>query len=181
MINPFLIGKLVYLRPLERSDAPLLVEWVNDPEVTKTILMFEAKNLQQEEQFIDQANGPDGLGLGIVIKENDKLIGIAGLRPINWRNRHAMFGMLIGDRAEWGKGYATETTALMVRHAFQTLNLNRVWLHVQENNAPARRAYEKAGFQVEGRLRQDTFRDGRYLDCTVMGLLRDEWEDRVGR
>jgi len=180
MINPFLIGKLVYLRPLERSDALLLVEWVNDPEVTRTILMFEPKNLQQEEQFIDQANAPDGLGLGIVIKENDKLIGIAGLRPINWRNRHAMFGMLIGDKTEWGKGYATETTALLVRHAFLTLNLNKVWLHVQDNNLPARRAYEKVGFKQEGLLRQDTFREGRYHDCVVMGILREEWNEGQG-
>jgi RimJ/RimL family protein N-acetyltransferase len=63
----------------------------------------------------------------------------------------------------------------MVRHAFDTLNLNRVWLHVGEDNARAMRVYQKVGFRTEGRLRQDIFRDGRYWDSLLMAVLREEW------
>ena len=60
-------------------------------------------------------------------------------------------------------------------YAFRTLNLNRIWLHVFEFNERALRAYEKVGFVREGVLRQDVFREGRYWNTVVMGILRDEW------
>ena len=91
-------------------------------------------------------------------------------------DRHSGFGIVIGDKESWDKGYGTEATTLLVRYAFETLNLNRVWLHVFEENARAVRAYEKAGFRREGLLRQDHYRDGRYHNTIVMGLLRDEWK-----
>ncbi len=95
-------------------------------------------------------------------------------RAISWCRR-ASFGILIGDKAAWGKGYGSEATRLMLRHAFETLNLNRVWLHVYEYNQRGIRAYEKVGFRREGVLRQDTFRDGRYWDTIAMAVLREEW------
>ena len=94
------------------------------------------------------------------------------------RCRHAAFGITIGCKDAWGKGHGTEATRLVVGHAFQVLNLNRVWLYVYEFNPRGIRVYEKVGFRTEGRLRQDAFRDGRYWDTIVMGLLRDEWEAR---
>ena len=65
-----------------------------------------------------------------------------------------------------------------MRYAFETLNLNRVWLHAFEYNKGGLRAYEKVGFKREGVLRQDCFREGRYWDTIVMGLLREEWLER---
>jgi RimJ/RimL family protein N-acetyltransferase len=175
--NPFLVGDRVYLRPLEKEDAPLFVTWLNDREVARTLLRHHPINLPAEEEFIAQACArDDALALGIVLRETDRLIGSAGLMQINWRNRHAGFGILIGAKEEWGKGYGTEATALVVRHAFETLNLNRVWLHAYEFNPRGLRAYEKAGFKREGVLRQDTFCDGRYWDTVVMAVLRDEWQ-----
>src|SRR5206468_7752591 len=75
----------------------------------------------------------------------------------------------------WGKGYGTEATRLMVQYAFDTLNLNRVWLHVLEYNERGIRCYEKVGFKKEGLLRQEHFRDGRYWDTHLVAILRDEW------
>ena len=63
-------------------------------------------------------------------------------------------------------------TRLMVGHAFETMNLNRVWLHVYEFNEAGGRAYEKVGFHKEGVLRQDVYREGRYWDTIVMGIQR---------
>src|SRR5262249_47639304 len=112
----------------------------------------------------------------IAVRATDALVGVTGLHQTDLRNRHASFGIVIGEKEAWGRGYGTEATALLVRHAFETLNLNRVWLHVFEDNERGIRAYEKVGFQKEGRLRQDTFREGRYWDTFVMGILREEWQ-----
>jgi RimJ/RimL family protein N-acetyltransferase len=176
--NPYLIGPTVYLRPLEPEDARTVAGWFNDPEVNRFLRSYRPLTRAAEEDFLRRlGESSSDLGLGVVTRADDRLLGVAGLHQIDVRNRHAALGIALGVKEAWGKGHGTETTRLLVRHAFRTLNLNRVWLHVYEYNARGVRAYEKVGFRLEGRLRQDTFRDGRYWDTLVMGLLRDEWQD----
>jgi RimJ/RimL family protein N-acetyltransferase len=86
-----------------------------------------------------------------------------------------MFGIFIGESDARGRGLGTDATALVLRHAFDTLNLNRVWLHVFEDNPGAIHVYEKLGFVREGVLREDNFRGGRYRDTVAMGILRADW------
>jgi [ribosomal protein S5]-alanine N-acetyltransferase len=176
MINPFLVGDKVYLRPLERGDAPVIVSWLNDYDVTRFLRAYRPMTLRAEEEFIDRAGQSDNLSLGIALRNGDRLIGGTGLHEFDQRCRRASFGIFIGPREEWGKGYGTEVTRLMVAHAFETLNLNRLALQVYEYNARGIRAYEKVGFRREGVLRQDMFRDGRYWDTIVMGILREDWK-----
>jgi RimJ/RimL family protein N-acetyltransferase len=177
MKNPFLIGAKVYLRPLEREDAPLLVPWFNDPDVTRTLRRYRPQTLRDEEAFLEKVTQSEhDLALGVVVRETDRLIGGTGLHQIDFKNRSCAFGISIGEKGEWGKGYGTEAAWLVVKHAFETLNLNRVWLHVYEYNQRARRSYEKLGFRQEGVLRQDCYCEGRYWDTIVMAILREEWD-----
>jgi RimJ/RimL family protein N-acetyltransferase len=176
MQTPFLIGSKVYLRPLDLADAPTLTAWLNDPEVTRYLLIHRPLMLLAEEAFLRKMSESErDIVLGIVTHEPEQFIGVTGFHKLDARNRHVQFGITLGERSAWGKGYGTEATRLMVRYAFDTLNLNRVWLHVYEYNERAVRAYQKAGFRMEGRLRQETFRDGRYWDTFVMAVLREEW------
>jgi len=177
MNNPFRVGTTLYLRPLERSDASTIAPWFNDPEVGRTIAMYRPVSVDAEHEFLaDVYKSEYDLVLGIVPKQSDTLIGVTGLHRIDFKNRHASFGINIGRKDEWGKGYGTEATSLMVQYAFEILNLNRVWLLVYENNARGRRAYEKVGFQQEGVLRQERYHDGRYWNAFLMGILREEWK-----
>ncbi len=176
MQNPFLIGPAIYLRPLEKDDAPVVAPWFNDAEVLRFMGTIRPTSVAAEEAFIAGLNvNPMEPTFGIVVRETDRLIGVTGLSRTDVRHRHAMFGIGIGDKSAWGKGYGTEATRLVVGCAFETLNLNRVWLLVYEYNTRGARAYEKAGFRVEGRLRQDCFREGRYWDTIYMAILREEW------
>jgi diamine N-acetyltransferase len=104
-----------------------------------------------------------------------KLVGSLGFTHIDWRNRASEFGILIGDKTYWNRGYGTEAVRLLVQHGFNTINLNRIFLHVFENNPPAIRVYEKAGFVHEGRERQAEFQDGKYIDILVMSMLKNEF------
>ncbi len=177
MRNPYLVGAHVYLRPVETDEAPRIAPWFNDPEVTRFMRRFRPMSIAEEVDFLQKMRSSDTeLALAIALRETDDLIGIIGLNNIDARNRHAALGIGIGEKQFWGKGYGTEATGLVIRYAFQTLNLNRLWLHVYEFNTRAIRVYEKLGFQVEGRLRQDTFCEGRYWDTLVMGVLREELE-----
>jgi [ribosomal protein S5]-alanine N-acetyltransferase len=150
---------------------------MNDHEVTRNLRRYLPLSLREEEGFIDKLGQDEhGFAVGIVVRETDRLVGGTGLHQMDFRNRHTQFGIFIGDKAEWGKGYGTEATWLMVKYACETLNLHRVWLHVYEDNPRGIRAYEKVGFRREGVLRQDNYRDGRYWDTLVMAVLRDEWD-----
>jgi RimJ/RimL family protein N-acetyltransferase len=174
--NAFLIGPTIYLRPLEAEDARIIAPWMNDQQVIRSTRQYRPMTLAREQEFLASLNTrEDQLTLGIVPRASGELIGVTGLHQIDFHSRHAAFGIIIGVPETWGKGYGTEATRLVVEHAFMTVNLNRVWLHVYEYNERGLRAYEKAGFRREGRLRQEMFRDGRYWDTIVMGLLRDEW------
>jgi RimJ/RimL family protein N-acetyltransferase len=176
MKNAFLIGSKVYLRPLEKEDAPLLASWLNDPEITPLLLLDRPVSVLAEEVKIEEfARSRDDIVLGIAVRDTDRLIGGTGFHQMSLRNRSVRFGIFIGPKEEWGKGYGTEATRLMVGYAFEMLNLNRVWLDVYEYNTRGIHVYESIGFRKEGVLRQDTFRKGRYWDTIVMGILRQEW------
>jgi RimJ/RimL family protein N-acetyltransferase len=86
-----------------------------------------------------------------------------------------MFHITIGERDAWGRGLGTEATQLMLQHAFERLGLHRVGLAVFSYNTRAIRAYEKAGFRVEGRLREAIQRQGEFFDEVQMGILAGEW------
>lgn len=182
MKNPFLIGPRVYLRSLEVEDAPLFTEWLNDPEVRRFLDRLTPISLHNERLWIEkQENEPSALGLSIVKKDGDELLGGAGLRNIDAVNRHAQFGIFIGRKEAWSQGFGSEATRLILDHAFATLNLNRVALQVYEFNSRARKTYEKVGFVLEGTMRQERYRDGRYWDTHVMSILRDDWIAGKGR
>ncbi|MBI3726560.1 GNAT family N-acetyltransferase [bacterium] len=178
MKNPYLVGNKVYLRALEREDAPLVIAYLNDQAVRRTLLHVDPLNVPAEEEFLEKAykSPHEKVILGIAKKDGDALIGMTGLHDLERCSHTALFGIVIGAKDEWGKGYGSEATALMVRHAFETLNMNRVWLLVHEDNAGGIRAYEKAGFRREGLLRQHAYREGRYVNEALMGVLREEWD-----
>jgi len=68
-----------------------------------------------------------------------------------------------------------EVTKLIIAHGFQSLDLNRISLTVSNVNAGAVTAYMRAGFEIEGRLRQACYRNGAYHDKLVMAVLRETW------
>ncbi|MCL4559372.1 MAG: GNAT family N-acetyltransferase [Chloroflexi bacterium] len=176
MIN----GEHLRLRALERSDIPLFVRWFNDPEVTDGLLTYLPLSTSDEERWFDEMlkTPPDQHPLSIEVLEGEKwvLIGNCGYQNIDYRCRLGEIGIVIGEKAYWNKGYGTEAMRLMVRHGFETLNLNRVFLHVYATNQRAIQSYEKVGFVHEGRLRQDMYKNGAYIDVLVMSILRSEWE-----
>jgi RimJ/RimL family protein N-acetyltransferase len=182
MHNPFLIGRSVYLRPLEREDAALVQPWMNDPDVNRTMRTHGPLSLCAEQAYIDKLLQNEHACTAVIVRRDvDQAIGLCGLHQIDFQQRHCIFGITIGDKDAWGMGFGTEATFLMVQHAFETMNLNRVALQVYEYNQRGLRAYEKVGFRKEGVLRQENYREGRYWDTILMAMLRQEWDEAKAR
>ena len=108
--------------------------------------------------------------------ESWKLIGNCSVFNIEWTNRSAELGIVIGEKSVWNQGYGTETMKLLLQHGFETLNLNRIYLRVYSTNPRAIRSYEKAGFVLEGTLREAVYRHGNYANVHIMSVLRSEWK-----
>ena len=117
----------------------------------------------------------DALAYAILELPSERLVGFVTFSALDADNGSVLFHITIGERDAWNRGLGTETTSLMLAHAFERLGLHRVGLTVFAFNERAIRAYEKAGFRVEGRLREAVQRDGRYWDEVQMGVLRGEW------
>jgi RimJ/RimL family protein N-acetyltransferase len=179
-----LYGERVRLRGIEREDIPTFVRWLNDPEVRQYLVMYEPMSQAQEERWFEARleRENDFLFTIEALIEGDQAdadewvhIGNVGLHRVDWKNRTAVFGIVLGEKAYWGRGYGTDATRTMLRFAFQELNLHRVELEVFEFNPRAARCYEKAGFRHEGTRRQALFRDGRYHDVHRMAILQPEF------
>jgi len=172
-------GERVRLRAIERSDIPTFVRWFNDPEVRRYLLMYTPMSHAQEERwFASTLERQDDFLFGIEAREADTWvhIGNLGLHRVDWRNRCALFGIVLGEKSYWGRGYGTEATRTMLRYAFDELNLHRVELETYAFNPRARRCYHKAGFRDEGVRREAHYRDGVYHDVYTMAILKADWQ-----
>ncbi len=175
-------GERVRLRAVEREDVLKFHEWVNDPEVTRGLALYLPMSFSDEENWFnslakrDQKEKP--LAIDVRKGKNWKLIGNCGVFDLDPVSSSAELGIMIGEKTEWNKGYGSEVMRMLVRHCFETLNLNRVSLKVYTENIRAVRSYEKAGFVLEGRLREAVYKHGKYDDVLIMSVLRSEWASR---
>lgn len=175
-------GERVRLRAVEREDVKKFFEWVNDPEVTSGLTLYLPMSMIDEEKWFESASKrlPDEKPLAIEVRAGDgwRLIGNCAFFDIDTVAHSAEFGIMIGDKSIWNQGLGTETVGLLLRHGFETLNLNRIVLKVYADNPRAIRAYEKAGFVREGTLREAVFKRGKFGAVHIMSVLRREWEGK---
>jgi len=176
--NAFLTGRRVYLRGAVPEDAAVCAPWFNDPEVNRYLTTGRRPNaVEHSREFITRAmNSQHDVMFAVIERESGRYIGNAGLHKIHPVYRSAVFGVVLGVRECWHRGYGTEVTALVTGFAFSRLNLNRVELEVVAENERAQRIYERVGYRVEGTRRQAMFVEGRHVDVTSMAILRAEWE-----
>jgi RimJ/RimL family protein N-acetyltransferase len=176
--RPVIRGERIYLRAPERADVPDFVRWFNDADVIRNLAMFAPMSQAAEEGWFERmsaAYGATDYHFVICLLGDDRPIGTAGLHAVDRANGTADFGIAIGEKSEWGRGYGTDATRSICDFGFGELRLERIGLYVYAGNDRARRAYEKAGFTMEGTLRRAHFTRGEHLDVHVMSVLRDEW------
>jgi RimJ/RimL family protein N-acetyltransferase len=174
--NPFIVGERIYLRPLEPAqDNHHYATWMNDEEIRRYFSIYPTSDTRGKERLELLYKDGKHIIFGVALNEDNRLIGLVGLKDINYINQSAEFYVIIGDRTAWGRGYGTEATTLMVRYGFMELNLNRIQTQDMEDNIGGWRADEKAGFTYEGTLREVILRFGKYNDVRVYSLLRSEY------
>jgi RimJ/RimL family protein N-acetyltransferase len=170
----------VRLRKPEPSDVDALFELKNDPEVAAMLGGFSKGYTRADlARWVDAHAQARDEALYVIVGDGGRAIGHVGLYEIDHRVRTAEFAILLGDKASWGKGIGLACTKWMLGYGFDELNLHRIHLDVLATNVRAQRLYEKLGLQVEGRLRDAQWKQGRYVDVICMSILENEWRARV--
>jgi RimJ/RimL family protein N-acetyltransferase len=179
--DSILVGELVRLRGVRDDDLPVLAAWEMDPGRLATLSSWvvpPSEAAARERITRWSANDKDNLGFAIETLDDPPVlagnVGMWGARP---KDRCATIGIALG-REYIGRGYGTDAMRVIVSYGFREMGLHRIQLGVAPFNPAGIRAYEKAGFVEEGRLRESVLHDGRWYDEVLMSVLDHEWAAR---
>jgi len=167
---------------METQDVWIMFKWFNDQRVLEDLgaeHIWFCTSMEEEKLIVERMlKDSKLLNLMIIRLDDNKPIGIIILANIDARNASAELRVIIGEVEEWGKGLGEEAIRMLLDHAFNVLNLHRIWLRVAEYNYRAIRLYKKCGFLEEGRSRHDHFHKGDWRDALSMSMLADEFRGR---
>lgn len=164
---------IVKLRNITLEDTDNILKWRNSPSVKKNFCIQQDLTKQTHFNWYNNKILKNEVVQFIIIdKTSNKEVGSTYLRDIDMKNKKAEFGIFIGEEVARGKGIGTETTKLITQYAFEKLGLHKIYLRVFSNNMQAIKAYEKAGFEIEGTAKEDVILpNGKYQDITFMCVI----------
>lgn len=173
MKNPFLVNKKIYLRALQEEDLENIQRWLCDEDITRLLFQGDKPpNLDlMKEEFRKKIRENSEIVFAIMNKSNNIHIGWAGIYEINWISRSGEVRFFIGEKKYHGKGLATETVSLLIKYAFEKLNLHRMHGGANKENKGSIAVFRKLGFSQEGISKEGHFRNGRYYDLIHFGLI----------
>jgi RimJ/RimL family protein N-acetyltransferase len=166
--------QVVAVRDLTKGDLGLLIEWRNDPQVNR-YLSDRLKTQSEIEVWFDRLRSDPRVWLKAIL-EDDRVIGYAAVESIDEKNRKCELGLIVGETDSWGRGIATQVLQLMLKYAFETLNMHRVWAAVIEGNIRSARLLKRAGFFHEGTMRESIITAGILSNLEFYSLLEDEYK-----
>ena len=179
--DSILAGELIRLRGVRDDDLPVLAAWEMDPGRLTTLSSWvvpPSEAAARERITRWSANDKDNLGFAIeTLEDPPVLVGNVGLWGARPKDRCGTIGIALG-REYVGRGYGTDAMRVIVSYGFREMGLHRIQLGVAPFNPAGIRAYEKAGFVEEGRLRESVLHDGRWYDEVLMSVLDHEWAAR---
>ncbi|RXJ86231.1 GNAT family N-acetyltransferase [Arcobacter sp. CECT 8985] len=176
-MNKFLESSRIYLRPLCLEDAKSnYVNWLNDEQICKFNAHHRFVNtIEKTQDYILNVNASNNcLVLAICSKEDDTHIGNVSIQNINYIDSNAEFAIIMGEKDYHGKGFAFDAASLVIKHAFNSLNLHRIYCGTSSENISMQKLALKLGMQEEGTLKQAIFKDGKYVDIKLYGIINQK-------
>ena len=169
-------SKLTLIPFREEHISAAYIDWLNNPEVNQFLeVRFVHQTYETVLAYVRSFYGDTEKYMwGIYPNDTNTMIGTATLSELNRRHGRGIIGLMIGEKECWGKGYGTETIKLVTDYAFKQLNLHKVTAGAVANNHGSVRAFQKAGFDTEGRAKSHIFFDGKYYDAVWLGMMNKD-------
>ena len=182
--DTFISGSIIDLIVLNEKmiDSTNWYKWFNDEETTYHMQKHYFPNTHelQIKFFRNNLKDVSTLQLGLLVKTELILCGIVSLGEIDYYNRNANISLIIGEKKYRSLNIAHEAMKLIIRHAFDTLNLNKVCLGYLSTLAPWGEFLKNTfGFQEEGIQLEHAFKNGKYLDVINLGLNVKKYRKKV--
>ena len=172
-------GELVRLVPIDKEKhLDNAQRWMNDSEITGNLLVGDLPitKLAESEWFDRNSKlSDDGVTFAVELL-NGEHIGFSGIHQINWRDRSAITGTVIGVSSHWGKGLGSDAARVRTRYCFEVLGLRYLMSAVLEGNERSLGMLKKAGYQECGRYPKRIWKRGRYVDEILLYMTREMWE-----
>lgn len=168
---------MIELRDLNEDDSARLFAWRRDAEVNRWMRGLPPSDPAAHQAWFDGFRA-DPTRMGWIVTAAGEPCGWAALTNITTKNRRAEWGWYIGEPRARGRGAGRAAQALGLDRAFGELRLEKVWSEVLAENEIALKAQAGAGFRREGYLRRHVWKDDRFHDAVLLGVLRHEWAEK---
>ena len=162
--------RLRYKRVTAEHITDTYVNWMNDNEVNAYLESGGNYTLDMLKAYVDEQYKKEVFFWAIHLKTSDKHIGNIKIDPIKWDAKSGEYGILMGDRSNWGKGYATEATRTIISYCFDKLKLETITLGVVEANVNAVALYKKMGFKIDEVVKNTKRYKGKISNSLRMSL-----------
>lgn len=173
---PILTSERLILKPLTIEHcSEIYVDWMNDPLVTLYLESGGNYTIEMLREYILSTVSKKTYFWAIHLRETGKHIGNIKIDPINTRHLYGEYGILMGDKGEWGKGYAKEASITVIDFCFEHLKLRKVNLGVVEKNISAVNLYKNLGFIQEGLFYKHGYYDGDYQNLIRMAIFNKQF------
>jgi hypothetical protein len=175
-------GDLIYLTAVGEGDLKQLKDWRNIEKFKKHFREYRDLNDVMQRKWFENnvSNDPTTIMFSIRRISDNKLLGACGLCYINWIHRHADLSLYIGDNEAYidDEGFAKESCEILFDYGFYQLGLNKIWSEIYEFDSKKNELYNSLGFQLDGRLRQNYFYDGKWWDSLIISVLKSEYSPK---
>ncbi len=167
-------GDNIRIYPFTLADiSDTYISWLNDKEVNRYMeVRFAHQTKETVTPFVQSFySSAEKYMWGIYL--DSEIIGTATLYDINRNHQRGVIGIMIGEKQLWGKGYGTEVIKLITGFAFGELKLHKIVAGIVKDNQGSVRAFEKAGYKLEGIMNEHDCNNGQYVDAVSMGIIND--------
>lgn len=172
MKAPILYTSRLLLKPLSMEYLTKdYVDWLNDEAVYRYLETGSGYNITRLKKYLSEVVKKDIYFWAIHIQENNLHIGNVKIDPISQRHGWAEYGIMLGRKTEWGKGFAKEATLKVIDFCFNELNIRKITLGVVADNLSALTLYKKIGFVQEGLYKKQGYYQSKYCDVIRMALF----------
>ena len=156
------------------------LDWMQD---TQVVIHMESGGadytFEMLEDYLTQIEKNKIFSWAITLKKTNQHIGNIKIDPIDYKNLYGEYGIMIGDRTTWGKGYAKEASIEVIKFCFQELSLRKINLGVISKNTKALSLYKSLGFTEEGRLKRHVLHHDTYTDMVRMAMFNDYYNEKA--